>query len=118
MHATNFQRIATICFSVYHLHDIFVDRLSGLVAIPPIVCSSDSILADKEVFRIVDILIWSRLDAVDDLEPPLAVRRDMVRLITYTRLQIYQDRARDIACVIRLVEEDVFAIATLCRELL
>lgn len=42
-------------------------RLSGLVAIAPIVTGSHTALANVEVLGVVDILVWARLYPVDDL---------------------------------------------------
>ncbi len=64
---TYFQRVTAICFSVDHLHDFLVDRLSGLISIAPVVSGADAILANVEVFGIIYVLVGARLDAVDDL---------------------------------------------------
>jgi hypothetical protein len=49
--------------------------------------------AYEEVFRVVDVLVWSTLNAVDN-----------------SRLKINQDGAGNVARVIALVEEDIFTI--------
>jgi hypothetical protein len=41
-----------------------------------------------------------------------------VDINTYARLEIYQDRSRDVTCVVRLVEKDVLSIAAFSREVL
>ena len=51
-----------------------------------------------EVLRVVDLAMTARLDAVDD-----------------ARLEVEQDGARDVARVVGLVEEDVFAVAAFGR---
>jgi hypothetical protein len=60
--------IASVCFSVDHLHDIFMHLLSSLVSITPIICRSNAILANEEVFRIVNVFIWAGLDTIDYLD--------------------------------------------------
>jgi len=49
--------------------------------------------AYEEVFRVVDVLVRSTLDTVDN-----------------SRLKINQDGAGNVASVVALVEEDIFAI--------
>lgn len=60
------ERVTAIRLSVNHLHDIFVDQLSRLITIAPIISSSGSVFADKEVLRVVYVLVWACLYAVDD----------------------------------------------------
>lgn len=76
-------------------------QLARLVTITPVVCSSDSILADKEVFWIVDVLVWSGSNAIKD-----------------TGFEVYENRTGDVPCVVRLVEEDILPVTTLSREIL
>lgn len=52
----------------------------------------------EEVFRVVKVGVEAVLDAVDD-----------------SRLEINEERARDIMLVIRLVEEDIFPVVSLSR---
>lgn len=53
----------------------------------------------KHILRVVDILIWTRQNAVYD-----------------TRFEIEQDGAGDIPRVVGLVEEDIFAVVDLSGE--
>lgn len=55
----------------------------------------------EEVLRVVQVRVEAVLDAAD-----------------HTRLQVYQQRARDVMLVIGLVEKDIFAVVTLGRVLL
>jgi len=70
-------------------------RLSRLVSITPVIRSSDAVLANEEVFWIVDILVWPGLYTVDYLYPhALANMRfryslPKVGINTYTRFQVY-----------------------------
>ena len=64
---TYLERIAAVCFSVNHFHDILMHRFPRLVSVTPVVRSTNAIFANEEVFRIVDVLVWSGLNAVDDL---------------------------------------------------
>lgn len=52
-----------------------------------------------EVLRVVDILMRSRLDPIE-----------------HARLEIQEDGAGNVACVVGLVEEDIFAVAAFGRE--
>jgi hypothetical protein len=42
-------------------------RLSRLVSITPIVRRTSTVLADVKVLGVVDVFVWTGLDAVDDL---------------------------------------------------
>jgi len=52
-----------------------------------------------EVLRVVDVLVGTGLDIVDD-----------------ARLEVEQDGAWDVASVVGLVEEDILAVAAFGRE--
>ncbi len=65
--APHLERIAAICLAVDHVHDFLVDRLARRVARRPDVAGADAILADVEVFRVVEAPVRARLDAIDDL---------------------------------------------------
>lgn len=66
MCGTDFKRVATVRLAIYHLHDLLVDRLARLVPITPVVAGPYAVLANEEVFWVVDILVWPRLNSVDD----------------------------------------------------
>jgi hypothetical protein len=53
-----------------------------------------------EILGVIDVLIRSGLNPVD-----------------YAGLQIEENGSRYVSCVVGLVEEDIFAIASLCRKL-
>jgi hypothetical protein len=54
---------------------------------------------DVEVFRVIDVLVWTGLDCVED-----------------SRFQIQENGARNITSIVRLVEEDILSVSTLCRK--
>lgn len=56
-------------------------------------------LANEEVFGVVDVLVRAGLYAVD-----------------HSWFKIYQNSPRNVSCVVTLVEEDIFAIPTLGRK--
>lgn len=120
------ERIAPVCLSIYHLHNIFMNRLSCLISITPVVCGSNTILANKEIFGIVDILVRASLNSVDNLLTPDISKIHAFphtsifneRQSTYTWLQINQYRSRDIPCIVRLVEEYILSVTTFSRKVL
>jgi hypothetical protein len=65
--STDLQRVTSICLAIYHLHDILAYRLSRLVSITPVVCSANAILANVKVLGVVNVLVRTGLNAVDDL---------------------------------------------------
>jgi hypothetical protein len=78
-----------------------VDGLAGLVAIAPVVAGADAGLANVEVFGVVDVAVGAGLDAVDD-----------------AGLEVDEDGAGDVAGVVALVVEDVFAVTALGGKVL
>ena len=74
-------------------------RLARLVPISPIVRRPDAVGSDVEVFGVVDVLVGTRLDGVED-----------------AGLEVDEDGARDVPRVVGLVVEDVLAVAALGRE--
>jgi hypothetical protein len=95
------ERVAAVGLAVDHVHDVLVHLLAHRVAGRPVVAGAGAVLVHVEVLRVVDVLVGARLDGVDD-----AV------------LEVEQDGARDVARVVRLVEEDVLAVAALGGEVL
>lgn len=93
------ERVAPVCFSLYHLHDFFVNGLSGLVSITPVVPCTDATFADVKVLWVIDVLVRAILYAIDD-----------------SRFEVYQYGSGDISRVVTLIVEDVLTIAALCRE--
>lgn len=53
--------------------------LAGLVAVAPVVGCADAVLADEEVFGIVDVFVGAGLDAVDDLEASMSAFIHVIR---------------------------------------
>jgi len=100
-----------------------VDQLSCLITISPVIGSTYSIFPNEKVLRVVNVLVRAGLDAVDylgDVSFGYFLRLDKATRVlgTHTRFQIYQYGSRDVSRIVRLVEEDIFAITALCRELL
>lgn len=95
------KRVTAVGFAVYHLHYVLAHGLARLVPITPVVGSADTILADIEVLRIVNVLERASLYSVD-----------------YTWFQVDEDSPRNVPCVVALVEEDVFPVTALGREIL
>lgn len=95
------ERVTAVGLAVYHLHDILTHGLASLVPIAPVVCGADTILANIEVLRIVYVLERAGLYSVDD-----------------AGFQVDEDGPWDVPCVVALVEEDVFPVTTLGREIL
>jgi len=116
------------------LHDF-----SRRIACSPVVPSTDALLSNEEVLRIVDILIGACLDPIDDLvQMTLAdtpgskalSRRGTLTLgskssrmargiYRVSSLYIIFSQSRAIeqsANIANLIEEDVLPIPTLCRE--
>jgi len=59
------------------------------------------LFTDKEVLRVVDVLVRTSLNAVDD-----------------SWLEIYENGPGDVAGVVRLVEEDIFTVSSFGRKIL
>jgi hypothetical protein len=78
-----------------------VHALARLVPVTPVVGRADAVRADVEVLRVVDVLVWAGLNAVDD-----------------AGFEIDQDRSGDIPRVVALVVEDILAVAALGCEVL
>jgi hypothetical protein len=98
---TYLERVATIRFSINHLHDLLVYRLASLVSISPVIAGPYAALSNEEVLRVVDILVGPRLYTVDD-----------------SRLEVDQHGPRYISGVVALVEEDILAVTAFCRKVL
>lgn len=72
-HHEALETVRAVGFAVYHLHDVLVHGLAGLVAITPVVGCAYAVFADKEVLRVVDVLVGACLDAIDDLVAPVSL---------------------------------------------
>lgn len=95
------ERVTAVGLAVYHLHDVLTHSLARLVPVTPVVCGADAILANVKVLGIVDVLERAGLYSVDD-----------------AGFQVNEDSARDVTCVVALVEEDVFPVTALGRKIL
>ena len=84
-----------------HLHDLLVHGLSRLVSITPVVASTNTTLSDVEIFRVIYVLVWTRLYAVDD-----------------SGLKVYENGARDVSRVVALVVEDILSVTALGSKVL
>jgi len=93
--------IAPIRFPVNHLHNLLVNLFTSLIPITPNVAGTHAILAYVKVLGIINILVGPRLDPVNN-----------------TRLEIDQDRSRDVSGVVALVVKDIFAVTALGRKVL
>jgi len=96
-----------------------VNRLSRLVAITPVISGAVAILAYKEVFRVVDILVRAGLDVVDDL----AAESVLLFAVwppgpkaTYAGLEVNEDGPRNVAGIVALIVKDVFPVAAFGSE--
>src|SRR5271170_6445186 len=85
--------VTAIRLSINHIKHLLLHPLARSIASRPIVTRAHSMFAYEEVFRVVDVLVRSTLDTVDN-----------------SRLKINQDGAGNVASVVALVEEDIFAI--------
>jgi hypothetical protein len=63
----HFERVAPFGFTIYHLHDFFVDLLARSIALSPNVTSATSIFRDKDIFWVVKVRIRRGEDGIDDL---------------------------------------------------
>jgi hypothetical protein len=75
--------------------------LAHAVPRAPVVSGARAIFVYVEVLGVVDVLVRAVLDRVE-----------------HPRLQVEQDGARNVASVVGLVEEDVFAVAAFGRKIL
>lgn len=95
---THLQTVASIRFPINHIQHLILHSISHSITRRPIVSRARSFLVHIEVLRIVNVAIGPVCDTVYD-----------------SRFEIEHDRARHIARVVGLVEEDIFAIAASMR---
>jgi hypothetical protein len=68
-----------------------------------------------EVFWVVYVFVGARLNGIEDL--PMSASDSAVDVQEiYPRLKIKENGSGDVARVVGLVEENVFAVTALCRE--
>lgn len=91
---THLQAVATICLPVDHVQDLILHRFAHSISRRPIVTSTCALFVHIEVLRVVDVAVGTIDDTID-----------------HSRLEVQHNRARDVARVVGLVEEDIFAIA-------
>lgn len=94
------QAVAAIRLSVDHVQNLILHCLAHGVSCRPIVTGTCTFLVHIEVLRVVDVAVGTVDDTID-----------------HSRLEIQHNRARDVARVVGLVEEDVLAIAAGVRAL-
>ena len=75
--------------------------LAHAVSHAPIVACTCARLVDVEVLRVVDVLVGARLDGIE-----------------HPGLEVEEDCAGNVASIVRLVEEDILAVAAFCRKVL
>lgn len=98
-HHKPLQRITPIRLAINHIHNLLLNLRAHAIPSRPVVARTRALLVNVHVLRVVDVLEGPVLDPVDD-----------------ARFEVEQDGARDVARVVRLVEEDVFAVAAFGRE--
>lgn len=96
-----FERVTAVCLPVNHLHNIFMNLFSRLVSVAPNVTSTYAIFPYVKVLGVVDVFVGPGLDSVND-----------------TGLEVYKNGSGDISGVVALVVKDIFAVASLTREIL
>lgn len=117
------ETVASVCFSIDHFNEFVGNLLTCSVALCPVVTGTASCLAAVDVFWIVQVLVWTREDIVDNLDAhqgTIVSQNDLssqscserVR-VTYSWLEIDQDSSWNVMLVVCLVEEDIFAVAAL-----
>ena len=92
--STHLQAITAIRLPVNHVQNLILHSFAHSISRRPIVTGSCTLFVHIEVLRVVDVTVGAIDDTVD-----------------HSRFQIQHNRARDIARVVGLVEEDVLAIA-------
>ena len=95
------ERVTAVSLTLDHLHDLLVDRFAILISITPIITGARTCLPDEEVLGIVYVFVRAGLDVVYD-----------------TGLEVDKDGPGDIAGIVALVVEDIFAVAAFGREVL
>ena len=88
------ERVGAVRLAVDHVHDLLLDLFGLGVAAGPVVSRASSVGRDEKVLHVIQVSVLGVLDRVDD-----------------ARLQVEEKRARDVVIVVRLVEEDVLAVA-------
>ena len=62
------QRVTAICFSVYHIEHLLLHCITGGIPSRPIVRCTASLRSNEEILWIVDVLVWTILNAMNYLE--------------------------------------------------
>lgn len=70
---------------------------------------------DVEVLGVVDVLVRARLDSIDDLYPIQQLGCCSIER-SYSGFEVHQNGTRNVARVVGLVEEDIFAVAAFCSK--
>lgn len=64
----SFKRLGAIGLTIDHVDDFLLEFFSLGVAAGPTVTSTTSLLGNENIFGIVQVWIWARLNCIDDLE--------------------------------------------------
>ena len=91
---TYLQAVAAIRLPVDHVQNLILHSFAHRISRRPIVTGACTLFVHIEVLRVVDIAVRTIDDTID-----------------HSRLEVQHNRARDVARVVGLVEEDILAIA-------
>lgn len=91
--------VTSVGLAVNHIQNFVRNGAAHVVSGSPIVSCTGTLFVHIEVLWVVDILIRTALNAVDD-----------------SWLEVEEDCARNVSRVVGLVEEDIFAVAAFGRE--
>jgi hypothetical protein len=73
---------------------------------------------DVEVLGVVNVLVGTGLDSIDDLSSVQHGLENGRGGCAYSRFQVHQDGAWDVARIVGLVEEDILAVAAFGSKVL
>lgn len=91
---THLQAVTTIRLPVDHVQNLILHSLAHRISRRPIVTGACTFFVHIEVLRVVNVAVGTIDDTID-----------------HSRLKVQHNRARDVARVVGLVEEDILAIA-------
>lgn len=95
------QAVTAVCLTIDHVHEFILRPIAHLIPHGPIVSGTRSLLVHVYILWVVDVLVRPGLNAID-----------------YAGLRVHEDRAGNVASVVRLVEEDVFSVAAFSCKVL
>ena len=97
--STHLKTITPIRLPINHIQHLLLHLASHRIPLRPIVARTAALLVQEDILGIVYVLVRPRQNAAD-----------------HARLEVEEDGARDVARVVGLVEEDIFAVADLGCE--